>query len=259
MKELKNSVFKTFAILEYFTVDKPVWGVTELAKEIGSNKSTIFRFLTQLHSIGILDQDAETEKYRLGLRLFELGNRVPLRRALVEKTHPELASVATSITETVHIAVLNKHQVFYIDKVESPQGLKTSSHIGSYNPAYCTALGKILLAFSPEEKQRSALDFIFAEAKPAAFTPSTITDKALLLKELARVKKNKYALDREELEEGLICIAIPVFNQQQQVVASLSASGPASRFREDKVTGYLNILNEGAAAIQEKIGSYSIL
>jgi IclR family KDG regulon transcriptional repressor len=259
MKELKNSVFKTFAILEYFTVDKPAWGVTELAKEIASNKSTIFRFLDQLHSVGILDKDAETEKYSLGLKLFELGNRVQLRRALVEKTHPELVSVATSITETVHIAVLNKHQVFYIDKVESPQGLKTSSHIGSYNPAYCTALGKVLLAFLPLKKQRAALDFIFDEAGATAFTKSTITDKSQLLKELAKVREDKYSLDREELEDGLICIAIPVFNQQQQVVASLSASGPASRFREDKVKGYLDILGEGASAITEKIGSYSIL
>jgi len=259
MKELKNSVHKTFAILEHFTIDKPAWGVTELAKEIGSNKSTVFRFLAQLHFIGILDKDAETEKYSLGLKLFELGNRVQLRKALVEKTHPELAAVAMSITETVHIAVLNKHQVFYIDKVESPQGLKTSSHIGSYNPAYCTALGKVLLAFLPTEKQNSALDFIFDEVGATAFTASTITDKSQLLKELAKVREDKYALDREELEEGLICIAIPVFNQQQQVVASLSASGPASRFREDKVKGYLDVLGKGALAIQERIGSYSIL
>ncbi|MFT5997558.1 MAG: IclR family KDG regulon transcriptional repressor [Neolewinella sp.] len=259
MKELKNSVHKTFAILEHFTIDKPAWGVTELAKEIGSNKSTVFRFLAQLHSIGILDKDAETEKYSLGLKLFELGNRVQLRRALVEKTHPKLASVAMNITETVHIAVLNKHQVFYIDKVESPQGLKTSSHIGSYNPAYCTALGKVLLAFLPAEQQGAALDFIFDEAGTTAFTKMTITDRPRLLQELAKVRAEKYALDLEELEEGLICIAIPIFNQQQEVVASLSASGPASRFREDKVKGYLTMLSEGALAIQERIGNYSIL
>lgn len=259
MKELKNSVLKTFAILEHFTVDKPAWGVTELAKEINSSKSTIFRFLAQLHSIGILDKDAETEKYSLGLKLFELGNRVRLRKALVEKTHPQLASVATSITETVHIAILNKHQVFYIDKVESPQGLKTSSHIGSYNPAYCTALGKILLAYLPTGQQGAALDSIFDETGATAFTKTTITDRRRLLKELAKVREDKYALDREELEEGLICIAIPIFNQQQEVVASLSASGPASRFREDKIKDYLIMLSEGALAIQEKIGNYSIL
>jgi IclR family KDG regulon transcriptional repressor len=259
MKELKSSVLKTFAILEHFTVEKPAWGVTELAKEINSSKSTIFRFLAQLHSIGILDKDAETEKYSLGLRLFELGNRVHLQKALVEKTHPQLASVATSITETVHIAILNKHQVFYIDKVESPQGLKTSSHIGSYNPAYCTALGKILLAYLPAGQQSVALDAIFDEGRATAFTKTTITDRAQLLKELAKVREDKYALDREELEEGLICIAIPVFNQQQEVVASLSASGPASRFREDRVKDYLIMLSKGALAIQENIGNYSIL
>lgn len=259
MQELKNSVHKTFAILEHFTIAKPAWGVTELAKEIGSNKSTVFRFLAQLHSIGIVDKDTETEKYRLGLKLFELGNRVQLRKALVEKTHPELAAVAMGITETVHIAVLNKHKVFYIDKIESPQGLKTSSHIGSYNPAYCTALGKVLLAFSPMEKQSAALEAIFDGAGVTAYTKTTITDKSRLLKELAKVKKDKYALDREELEEGLICIAIPIFNQEQEVVASLSASGPASRFREDKVKDYLTILREGALAIQGKIGSYSML
>lgn len=259
MKELKNSVHKTFAVLEHFTVDKPAWGVTELAKVMDSSKSTVFRFLAQLHEVGILDKDAETEKYRLGLKLFELGNRVQLRKALVEKTHPQLSAVATSITETVHIAVLHRHQVFYIDKVESPQGLKTSSHIGSYNPAYCTALGKVLLAFLPAEKQSAALDFIFDEAGTTAYTKTTITDRSRLIQELARVKNAGYALDREELEEGLICIAIPVFNQQQQVVASLSASGPASRFREDKVKDYLTILSQGAGAIQEKIGNYSIL
>lgn len=259
MKELKNSVHKTFAILEHFTAEKSAWGVTELAKEVGSNKSTVFRFLAQLHSIGILDKDVETEKYRLGLKLFELGNRVQLRKALVEKTHPELASLAMNITETVHIAVLNKQQVFYIDKVESPQGLKTSSHIGSYNPAYCTALGKILLAFLPPKQQAAALDAIFSEARTTAYTPMTITSRPSLLKELAKVRADQYALDREEFEEGLICIAIPVFNQQQEVVASLSASGPASRFREDKVESYLAMLSEGALAIQARIGNYSIL
>ena len=150
MLDLKSSVHKTFALLEYFTVQKPEWGVTELANEIDANKSTVFRFLAQMHTIGILEKDAHSERYRLGLKLFELGNRVELRSALIEKTHPSLVSVAKRITETVHIGVLKNHQVLYIDKVESPHGLRISSHIGSYNPAYATALGKVLLAFLPE-------------------------------------------------------------------------------------------------------------
>jgi len=259
MLELKNSVHKTFAVLEYFTVQKPEWGVTELAKEIGTNKSTVFRFLAQMQAIGILDKDNQTERYRLGLKLFELGNRVQLRTAFVEKTHPQLVSVAKSITETVHIAVLKNHQVFYIDKVESPQGLKISSHIGSYLPAYGIALGKVLLAFLPEEEQNKSLDYIFNKNKTTAFTKNTINNKKQMQAELLKIRKRQYAIDREEYEIGLICVAIPIFNQKQQVVASLSASGPANRFKEAEVKNYVATLKKGALAIQEKIGNFKLL
>lgn len=259
MKELKNSVQKTFALLDYFTSQKPEWGVTELANEVGSNKSTVFRFLSQMQSIGILDKDNNTERYRLGLKLFELGNRVQLRTALVEKTHPELVAVAKEIRETVHIAVLKNHQVFYIDKVESAQGLRISSQIGSYLPAYATGLGKVLLAFLPEEEQGKSLDYIFDNLGTRMLTNKTITEKEKMKIELSKIKKRQYAIDREECEVGLICVAIPIFNQNQQVVASLSASGPANRFKESEVKNYVSILRNGAAAIQEKIGNFKLL
>jgi len=259
MLELKSSVHKTFAVLEYFTVQKPEWGVTELANAIGTNKSTVFRFLAQMQTIGILDKDEQTEKYRLGLKLFELGNRVQLRTAFVEKTHPQLVSVANSITETVHIAVLKNHQVFYIDKVESPQGLKISSHIGSSLPAYVTALGKVLLAFLPEEEQNKSLDYIFDKNETTAFTKNTINNKANMKVELLKIKKRQYAIDREEYEIGLICVAIPIFNQKQEVVASLSASGPANRFKEAEVKNYVATLKKGALAIQGEIGDFKLL
>lgn len=259
MLDLKSSVHKTFALLEYFTVQKPQWGVTELANEIKANKSTVFRFLTQMHSIGILEKDTHSERYRLGLKLFELGNRVELRTALIEKTHPSLVSVAKSITETVHIGVLKNHQVLYIDKVESPHGLRISSHIGSYNPAYATALGKVLLAYLPQETQDETLDSIFNQNEITAFTESTITNKNLMKIELDDIQQKQYAIDREEFETGLICVAIPIFNQNQQVVASLSASGPASRFNENEIKRYVNILKSGADEIQEKIGTFKLL
>jgi len=259
MQDLKSSVHKTFAILEHFTIQKPHWGVTELAQEIGSHKSTVFRFLSQMHAIGIMDRDEQTERYSLGLKLFELGNRVQLRKALVEKTHPELESVAMSITETVHIAVLKNHQVFYIDKVESPQGLKISSHIGSYNPAYATALGKVLLAFLPQSQMQRSLDVIFKEGDLKAFTINTITNRDKMISELASIKSQRYALDKEEYEVGLICVAIPIFNQENQVIASLSASGPANRFRESELKNYVEILNKGALSIQKNIGNFKLL
>ncbi|MEL6721480.1 MAG: IclR family transcriptional regulator [Bacteroidota bacterium] len=259
MLDLKSSVHKTFAILEFFTAQKPEWGVTELSKEISTSKSNVFRFLSQMQSIGILDKNEQSEKYRLGLKLFELGNRVQLRTALVEKTHPELMKVAMNIKETVHIAVFKHHQIFYVDKVESPQGLRISSNIGSYNAAYATALGKILLAFLPEDQRQESLNYIYEENEVKAFTQNTITEKNIILKELAQIKNKEYAIDREEFEIGLICVAIPIFNQNQEVVASLSAAGPANRFKEEEVKNYVATLKEGAMAIQEKIGNFRLL
>ena len=256
MKGLKSSVHKTFAILEYFTVQKPEWGVTELAEAIGSNKSTVYRFLADLCQLGILYKHTSTDKYSLGLKLFELGNRVQLQSAFVDKTHPELIEVASGITETVHIAILKKQQVFYVDKVESPQGLRISSHIGSFNPAYATALGKILLAFLSKEEKEQTVQAILEEQRPVAFTKNTITDRKALSTELTKIRGNRFAIDREELEQGLICVAVPIFNQNNEVVASLSASGPANRFEEKKVANYVAFLKKGADAIQNKIGYF---
>jgi len=259
MLELKNSVHKTFALLEYFTASKREWGVTELAQEIGSNKSTVFRFLAQMHEIGILDKCEGSEKYRLGLKLFELGNRVELRTALIEKTHPALEAVARNITETVHLAILKNHQVFYVDKVESPQGLKISSDIGSYCPAHATALGKTLLAFLSQESQQRTLGHILDRGMVSSFTDRTMTSMKELIPALGQIRKQHFAIDKQEYEVGLICVAIPVFNQQGEVVASLSASGPANRFQESEVKNYVSTLKEGADAIQDSIGNFKLL
>lgn len=256
VKDLKSSVHKTFAILEYFTFQKPEWGVTELATEIGANKSTVYRFLADLSKVGILYKHPATEKYSLGLKLFELGSRVRLKSAFVDKTHPELIKVAGSITETVHIAVLKNNQVFYVDKVESPQGLKVSSHIGSFNPAYATSLGKVLLAYLPDTQQVQLVRTIMEEQSPIAFTNNTLAKKNALLKELQTIKNNGFAIDREEFELGLICVAVPIFNQNNEVIASLSASGPANRFEENNVADYVATLKKGADAIQQKIGFF---
>jgi len=212
--------------------------------------------LADLSKLGVLYKNPVTEKYSLGLKLFELGGRVALKSAFVDKTHPELVKVVGSISETVHIAILKNHQVFYVDKVESPQGLKISSHIGSYNPVYATALGKTLLAFQSKEKQEQTIKATMKLQRPTAFTKHTIVDPKAFATELEGIKEKGYGIDREEFELGLICVAIPILNQNDEVIASLSASGPANRFEEEKVNQYVDILKTGADAIQQKIGFF---
>lgn len=256
MQELKSTVQKTFAIIEHFTSERPEWGVTELAQEMGANKSTVYRFMADLSKLGVLYKHPISEKYSLGLKLFELGGRVNLKSAFIDKTHPELIEVSKSITETVHLAVLKNNKVFYVDKVESPQGLKLSSQIGSYNPAYATALGKVLLAFLPDSTRQQAIEIIFDKKSKLSLTTNTITSSKNIKTELRQVKEQGYAIDKEELELGLICVAVPIFNLNNEVVASLSASGPANRFEESEVSNYVATLKKGAIAIQQKIGYF---
>ena len=254
MKTLNHSVIKAFDLLDHFTPLRPTWGVRELAQHTGQNKSTIYRMLATLETLGVLRKEEHTERYTLGLKLFELGHRVKLQQALIHQTHPALLEVADNIAETVHLGILRAGQVFMIDKVESPKGLKLNSTIGSYSPVHCTSLGKVLLAFQPAERQQQLLTGLQLKS----FTPHTLTSKKALVSHLAEVRTQAYALDREELELGLICVAVPVFNRQDELVAALSAAGPANRFREQALDQYLNILQAGAERIRERIGSFSL-
>lgn len=257
MKGLKSSVDKTFAILEHFTVEKGEWSITELAKELDSNKSTVYRFLSDMEKRGIMCQNPDSGKYGLGLKLFELGNRVQIKSAFIDKTNPELVKVAQNITETVHIGVIKNKQVYYIDKVESPLGLKISTTIGTYKPLHATSLGKILMAYSYSNYEELITHRILEE-KLTSYTTNTITNHQKLFKELRKIKKQGYAIDNEELELGLICLAIPIFNQRNEVVASLSVDGPSSRFKIKKLEEYLKIMNSGATEIQKKIGDFEL-
>lgn len=257
MKGLKSSVDKTFAILEHFTVENGEWSITELAKELDSNKSTVYRFLSDMKKRGIMYQNPDSGKYGLGLKLFELGNRVQIKSAFIDKTNPELVKVAQNITETVHIGVIKNKQVYYIDKVESPLGLKISTTIGTYKPLHATGLGKILMAYS-HQNYEELISHKILEEELTSYTINTITNHQKLFKELRKIKKQGYALDNEELELGLICLAVPIFNQRNEVVASLSVDGPSSRFKIKKLEGYLKIMNAGATEIQKKIGDIEL-
>ena len=253
-----GSIQKAFAILEHFTTEKSEWGVTELAKAVGSNKSTIYRMLATLEQLGVIRQNTDSDKYSLGLKLFELGNRVKVHASFVKQTHSELEKVAEDIRETVHLAILKNNQVFYIDKAESPQGLAMSTNIGTYRAAHATSLGKVLLAFTPNSSLEVSINKLLINNSLSKITNHTITEKSTLITALQKVKNQGYAIDREEFEIGLICVAIPVFNQKNEVVASLSASGPANRFEEAEIEKYVGILKSGADAIRLKIGNFSI-
>ncbi|MDO5979934.1 IclR family transcriptional regulator [Flavivirga spongiicola] len=251
-KNLNLSVVKAFKLLDVYLNNKEAWGVRELAKKTGYNKTTTYRLLSTLESLDIVQKN-DDDKYILGLKLFELGNLVSVHKSLRNFSRIPLENIAKEIKETVHFGVLRNNKVLYLNKAESELGLKVSTQIGSYQQAYCSALGKVLLAFS-SKKQIS--DYL-KNVKLDAYTSNTITRPEALLIELEQIRKKEYALDMEELEVGLICIAIPVFNKNKDVVAGISVSGPSSRFKPENVQSYLAIIRKGALEIENHVHDYS--
>ncbi|SEC86298.1 transcriptional regulator, IclR family [Tenacibaculum sp. MAR_2009_124] len=244
-KKINQSIIKAFKLLDVFTEEKKTWGVRELAQKTGYNKSTVYRLLFTLSSLNILHQNSN-DKYSLGSKLFELGNRVSIYKAITNMTRTPLKHIALDIQETVLLSILKERQVFHIDKADSLHGLKINTSIGSYQPVHATASGKLLLSFLNIPEKEDIID----HTKFEPYTKSTITSKSKLLAELTKIKHQEYALDIEELETGLVCIAIPVRNKKGHVIASLSASGPLSRFKMENITNYITILNKGMKDIE---------
>lgn len=253
-KSLNQSVIKAFKLLDAFTNEKDSWGVRELALKSGYNKSTTYRLLSTLTSLNVIHQN-ENEKYRLGSKLYELGNRVPIFKTIKKATNTPIKNTALEIQETVLLSILKENQVFHINKADSLHGLKINTSIGSYQPIHATASGKLLLAFSDTNQQNIVLKNITLKK----LTANTITDKKLLNDELKKVKIQEYALDIEEIELGLVCIAIPIRNKNKKVIACISASGPLSRFKMENVSDYIKTLQKGVIEIEESLHDFNSL
>lgn len=226
-----QSVKRAMTIMEYIAKKGNLAGITEISHGLDLSKSTVHGLVSTLEQMDYLQQDSQTGEYSLGMKLFELGQIVYSGMDLRVSARPFLQQLVDKHQETVHLAVLSKCDVVYIDKVDSNQSVGIRSQIGGRNPAYCTGVGKALLAGMSAEK----LDKIIEDIDFHKFTEKTITDPELLKKHLAQVRKNGYAMDVEEIEIGLVCVAAPIRNHQGKVIAAISLSGPVSRMQEERL------------------------
>ncbi|HHV46395.1 MAG TPA: IclR family transcriptional regulator [Tissierellia bacterium] len=244
-----QSVDRAIQILKLFSEDRKEMKLTEIANELDLNKSTVYGILSTLKYHGLIDQDEKTQKYRLGLYLMRLGNLVANSIDVINIAHPIIEEVSHRLNETVHLSKLDRLEIVYLDKVESNQSIRISTAIGTRKLAYCTGMGKVLLAFSDlNEVEKSLPD------KLQAFTPNTVIDKKVLLEELRNIKKIGYAIDREESEIGLMCIAAPIFDYNGEVKYALSVSGPTPRITEERLEKIINIAKDTARKISYKLG-----
>lgn len=200
----------------------------ELAARVRLPKGTAHRLLSSLAFFGFARQDPESKKYFLGYKVVELGQRVLNQLDLRRDARPFLMDLAEKTRETIHLVLLDRNEILYLDRVEADEDLRvlrTGSKIGTRTTAHSSAVGKVLLAHLPGGPLE---EFLRQKGLPSK-TPQTITNQTDFRRHLQRVREQGYAVDDEENEEGVRCVAAPIRNERGEVVAAISISGPSIR------------------------------
>jgi DNA-binding IclR family transcriptional regulator len=245
-----DAAAKALELLSVFSFREPRLSLADLAKRTGIPRATAFRLLSTLEQSGFLAK--EHGAYQLGIKCFVLGNIVAGGLDLRETAHPHLMALRDTTRETTQIAILDHWQVVYLERVLSPLPVGVMRlGAGAILPAYCTGLGKTLLAFMPEAEVAAWA----ATQKFTALTPRTVTTAKRLMKELTVIRERGYGLDEEEREKGVCCIAAPIRNHTGDVVAAISAAGPLQRMpRELAGSTVASAVMSAAAAISIDLG-----
>jgi IclR family KDG regulon transcriptional repressor len=226
-----RAVERALELLEAFSIAEPEFSLTELSGRLGLNTSTVFRLLATLQGRGYVEQSPENGRYRLGPACLRLGSVYLAQADLRRRLTPLLVSLRDECRETVHLATLDRDRMeaVYLEKLEGllPIGLM-GSRVGGRSPAYCTGLGKAMLAHEPPE----VVEAFYQTHGLRAFTPQTITTLEVLAHELAETRQRGYALDNTEHEPDVRCVAAPVWNHRREVVGAISVAGPAERIEQ---------------------------
>ena len=216
---------RAFRILTLLTDGKPRTPA-EISESIDLNPSTTFRMLSTLSYHRYVRRNETTNQYQLGLACLELAQGYTLSDNLRRVALPELEALRDETKETVHLVVLDQMHIVYIEKIPGLHAIGImSSRVGRRAPAYCTGVGKVLLAYLNEDQVRSFYD----QNGFHRFTSTTITDLNLLMQQLAQVRCQGYAVDKGEHEDEVRCVAAPIFDMEGKAVAAISISGPALR------------------------------
>lgn len=241
---------KSLAILEILSQENSPLSIADLSERLGIYPSTIHRILDTLRYWGYVEQDSDTQRYQLGLKVLELAMTKLQGMELVKEAASYLKELQNQSSETVHLAILEEGEVLYLDKEESSQSIRMVSRVGRRVPAHCTALGKVLLAYLDEEEQKKVIN----EKGVPSFTENTITNKKKLREELSKVRKQGFAEDRGEHEKDVRCLAVPIKDHRDTVIAAVSLSVPAFRMNASKKRELKEILLQAGEDISKRLG-----
>jgi DNA-binding IclR family transcriptional regulator len=226
-----QAVSHALDLLEQFHGEVDELGVTELSKRLKLHKNNVFRLLATLESRGYIEQNKATENYRLGLKALELGQTFIKQMGLLRQAKPILERMVEDSNETSYVAIYKENYIVYLDVVETNLTVRVVSRVGSRLPAYCTASGKVHMAHMTEEE----LEELLGEIKFIQHTPTTITSREDLKAALVQIREQGYAIDDEELDLGVRCIAAPIRDYTRRIVGAISVSGPSMRIDNDRL------------------------
>ena len=226
-----QAVSHALDLLEQFHGDIDELGVTELSKRLKLHKNNVFRLLATLESRGYIEQNKATENYRLGLKSLELGQTFIKQMGLLRQAKPILDSMVDSCNETCYVAIFKEGHVVYLDVVETDMTVRVVSRVGSRMPSYCTAAGKVHLAFMSDEE----INELIPTEELQTFTSTTIATRDALKETLAEVAEQGYAIDDEELDLGVRCVSAPIRDYTRRIVGAISISGPSMRLDNERL------------------------
>lgn len=249
-ENLVKSVDRALHVIDIVSTRKEGYGVTELARLVDLNKSSVYRILSTLAAHGYMEQDQETGRYKLGYKVLELSAKLLDSIDLRAEAHPFLKELEAMTNEVVHLVVYDQGEVVYIEKLEGTETLRMHSQVGKRAPMHCTSVGKVILAHLPPEE----MERIIAKKGLPRHTEHTITDVTTFRLHLEEIRKRGYALDLEENESGIICIAAPIFGYNGKVVAAVSVSGPTIRMTEQRLHELKDKMMEVGRNISRRLG-----
>jgi len=232
MSNRNNSIDNACRILLVLADQPEGFNLTNLSQKMGINKSTAYRYLSTLEKYRLVVK--KDNRYHLGLKVFELGNRVPVVRMILERIYPRLLELAFLFNETISLGVLSDYEVVILERIEKGRSLVNQVFTGTKVPLYCTGLGKAILSVMPAENR----DTLLGELHFEKLTPRTITDSKRLLKNLEEIRERGYSIDDAEYEEDLKCVAVPLRLEGLGFFGAVSVTGPRSRMQCERA-GYI--------------------
>lgn len=245
---------RTMQILNCFQMNREELSIAEIANMVGLPKSSTHRFLVTMELNGFLEANPDTHNYCLGSRIISLGSIAISRVKLAEKGRPYLLELSKALQSTVHTVVMNQGEAIYVAKVEDKNSITIiSSEVGKRVPLYCTAVGKVLLSSLSREEIK---ELYHDSNKLKPYTQNTITDLQELQDHIQQVRENNYALDNEEIEAGLRCVAAPVRNHEGRIIAAISVSSFTQKFSTERLPEIINLVQTTAKKISEAVGYY---